>query len=243
MSDPTGPSGGTPHPDNHESTFVAPLFPLPNVVLFPGAVLPLHVFEERYKAMTRDALAGGRRQIAMALLTQGWEKDYYCRPAIEPVVCVGRILSHERLPDGRYNFLLQGTTRARVVRELSADEDDDVPADCEYRLAVLRPLVGRPADADAMAAGRGALRSVFVESAYARTPLGKRFVDLLRGDLPTADLIDLIAFNFIDDVAVKQAMLAEADVLRRVGLLVRALAPAAPMVSASVRMYGRPGLN
>src|SRR5665213_523951 len=59
-----------------------PLFPLPNVVLFPRALLPLHIFEERYKAMTADALAGDK-QIAMALLKPGWEKNYYCRPAIE----------------------------------------------------------------------------------------------------------------------------------------------------------------
>src|SRR5271170_7665930 len=94
-----------------------PLFPLPNVVLFPRAVLPLHIFEERYKAMTADTLCGDG-QIAMALLKPGWEKCYYHRPAIEPVVCVGVILSHEKLADGTYNFLLQGVARARITREL-----------------------------------------------------------------------------------------------------------------------------
>src|SRR5947209_20523346 len=98
------------------STFPAtPLFPLPNVVLFPRAVLPLHIFEERYKAMTAEAL-GGSRQIAMALLRPGWEKDYYGRPEIEPVVCVGEILTHEQLADGKYNFFLRGVARARVLR-------------------------------------------------------------------------------------------------------------------------------
>src|SRR5450432_1929344 len=86
------------------------LFPLPNVVLFPRAILPLHIFEERYKTMTADALCGAKR-IAMALLRPGWEKNYYCRPAIEPIVCVGTIVSHERLADGKYNFLLQGKMR------------------------------------------------------------------------------------------------------------------------------------
>src|SRR5436190_22730846 len=85
---------------------VVPIFALPNVVLFPRAVLPLHIFEERYKTMTADALLGDKR-IAMALLKPGWEKNYYQRPDIEPVVCVGRILAHERLAEGRYNFLLQ----------------------------------------------------------------------------------------------------------------------------------------
>src|SRR5436305_12586123 len=62
-----------------------PLFPLPNVVLFPRAVLPLHVFEERYKAMTADALAG-RRKVAMALLCTGWDNYYYVRTEIDPIV-------------------------------------------------------------------------------------------------------------------------------------------------------------
>src|SRR3954451_6199704 len=110
-----------------------PLFPLPNVVLFPRLVLPLHIFEERYKAMTADVIAPGRdRQIAMALLKPGWEKSYYERPAIEPIVCVGTILSHEKLPDGKYNFLLQGHTRARVVREVGGD--------LAYRTADLEPV-------------------------------------------------------------------------------------------------------
>src|SRR5258706_14355947 len=108
-----------------EFSRTVPLFPLPNVVLFPRAVLPLHIFEERYRAMTADVL-GSHRQVAMALLRPGWEKDYYGRAAIEPVVCVGTILSHERLADGRYNFLLQGHTRARGVEEVG-----DEP----YRLA------------------------------------------------------------------------------------------------------------
>lgn len=246
MSEHLGPIGGTPQPaDDHDATtlVVAPLFPLPNVVLFPGAVLPLHIFEERYKAMTRDALAGDR-QIAMALLRPGWEKDYYCRPAIESVVCVGRILSHERLADGRYNFLLQGTARGKIVRELSATEDDGVPPDCVYRMAALRPLHSRVGDPQLVDTGRAALRTLFVQSSLAQTSLGKKFADLLRSAVSTVDLIDLIAFNFVDDVVAKQAMLAEPDLGRRVGLLIRALAPVAtPTVSASVRMHAHPGVN
>src|SRR5438046_5951139 len=100
-------SDGSDGSDSSAGIESVPLFPLPNVVLFPRAVLPLHIFEERYKAMTRHALEGDRR-VAMALLRPGWEKSYYSRPAIEPVVCVGTILTHERLADGKYNFLLQG---------------------------------------------------------------------------------------------------------------------------------------
>src|SRR5262245_40628404 len=93
-----------------------PLFPLPNVVLFPRAVLPLHIFEERYKAMTADALAG-ERMIAMALLCRGWEKTYYDRPEIEPLVCERKILTPGRLPAGKANFLFERQMRAPVQQE------------------------------------------------------------------------------------------------------------------------------
>src|SRR4029078_6275463 len=103
--------------DDEMNPFAAvPLFPLPNVVLFPRAVLPLHIFEERYKAMTADALRGDG-VIAMALLKHGWEKCYYAAPSLETVVCVGKILTQEKLPDGKYNFLLQGIARAKVAAE------------------------------------------------------------------------------------------------------------------------------
>src|SRR4051794_34377802 len=106
---------GNPHAGPTVGSLSAlPLFPVPNVGLLPRAILPLHVFEERYKQMTADVLGDDDQRIAMALLRPGWEQNYYGKPAIEPVVCVGLILSHEKLPDGKYNFLLQGQTRARI---------------------------------------------------------------------------------------------------------------------------------
>ena len=92
-----------------------PLFPLPNVVLFPGVFLPLHIFEARYRAMTEDALAGDR-MIGMALLKPGFEAEYEGRPPIYPVGCMGLITHAERLPDGRFNIVLQGVERFRVHR-------------------------------------------------------------------------------------------------------------------------------
>jgi Lon protease-like protein len=226
---------------------VVPLFPLPNVVLFPKSVLPLHIFEERYKAMTRDAL-GGPRRVAMALLRPGWEKSYYGRPAIEPVVCVGKILSHEELPDGRFNFLLQGTMRARVVRERPAAADPDGPeslaTDRPYRLGVLQPLQEVVTDQDAVDAGRDALHTLFAESALGQTPLGRKFSELTQSHLGTGDLTDLIAFNFVDDVPAKQRLLAETDVAKRLPMLLEALGVTGrPVVSPSVRMFKKPGMN
>lgn len=110
-----------------------PLFPLPGVVLLPGGVLPLHVFEPRYREMVRDARQG-ERLIGVALLAPGYEADYEGNPAIEPTVCIGRMVSENELPDGRWILLLVGLRRARVVRE-----DWTRP----YRVAAVEPLPDR----------------------------------------------------------------------------------------------------
>jgi hypothetical protein len=95
---------------------VIPIFPLPNVVLFPGMPLPLHVFEPRYCAMVRDAMAG-ERVIGMVLLQPGWESDYEGRPPVYPHGCAGEVERCEELPDGRFNILLRGLDRFRLVAE------------------------------------------------------------------------------------------------------------------------------
>ncbi len=93
-----------------------PVFPLPNVVFFPKTYLPLHIFEPRYRQMVADATAGGQC-IAMALLKEGWESDYYGNPPIYPTVCVGRLVSVQPLADGRSNILLQGLERCEIQEE------------------------------------------------------------------------------------------------------------------------------
>jgi Lon protease-like protein len=202
-----------------------PLFPLPGVVLFPRAVLPLHVFEERYKTMMADALRGDR-QIAMALLRPGWERDYYSKPAIDPVVCVGRILSHERLPDGKYNLLLQGHARARVVRENSSTTP--------YRVAQLEPLAEIQGPVADMEAERERLTRLFRTAMLGSTPVGRQFRTLLgAGELSTQDVADLVAFNYIEDVPLKQSLLTEGDVLRRVRKTLDALEAARPALQAA----------
>ena len=97
-------------------TDLLPLFPLPNVVLFPNVFLPLHVFEPRYREMTAEAL-GSDRLIGMVLLRSGWERDYEGRPPVYPVGCNGVITHFERLSDGRYNIVLRGLERFRIVQE------------------------------------------------------------------------------------------------------------------------------
>ena len=93
-----------------------PIFPLPNVVLFPIVFLPLHIFEPRYREMVADAIKSDRL-IGMALLQPGWEHDYEGRPPVYPVGCSGVITHIDRLPDGRYNIVLRGVERFRIQEE------------------------------------------------------------------------------------------------------------------------------
>ena len=113
-----------------------PLFPLPNVVLFPNVFLPLYIFEPRYREMVADALAGDR-MIGMVLLRPGRDQDYEGRPPIYPIGCSGVLTHTEQLPDGCYNLVLRGIERFRIV-----EEDDTL----SYRRALIDPLVERPLD-------------------------------------------------------------------------------------------------
>ena len=106
---------------------VIPLFPLPNVVLFPHLLLPLHIFEPRYRAMTQDALDGSGL-IGMVLLRPGWEEAYRGRPAVHLIGTVGEIRESDTLPDGRFNIVLAG------LREFEVSEEH---ADRSYRYATV----------------------------------------------------------------------------------------------------------
>lgn len=119
-----------------------PLFPLPNVVLFPKSYLPLHIFEPRYQAMVSDAAIRGQC-IGMVLLKEGWESDYYGRPPLFPMGCVGRLVSVQPLADGRSNILLQGLERFEIEREWhdKAYREATITVTARESGAALDPLV------------------------------------------------------------------------------------------------------
>jgi len=95
---------------------IVPIFPLSGVLLLPRMPLPLHIFEPRYRAMTRDALADGG-WIAM-VQPSGAAADDPMNPPVYPTACLGRIVAHEEAEDGRYNIVLRGTCRLRIAEEL-----------------------------------------------------------------------------------------------------------------------------
>jgi len=137
----TGPTQETIHvPD------VIPIFPLPKVVLLPGEILPLHIFEPRYVEMVRDAVAS-HRVIGMVEVMPGFENDLPGSPPVREVGCVGFIASHEELPDGRFLLWLFGLERFRIEEEIDAHTQyrqarvryEPTPASPK-KLAGIRPL-------------------------------------------------------------------------------------------------------
>lgn len=96
---------------------IIPLFPLPNFVLFPGLGVPLHIFEPRYREMVND-VAQTHSIIGMLMLKGDWERDYYAYPDIYAIGCAGKIAALSKLPDGRFNLMLQGLSEFRVLREI-----------------------------------------------------------------------------------------------------------------------------
>jgi len=187
-----------------------PIFPLPNVVLFPNVVLPLHVFEPRYRAMLADALAGDRI-IGMTLLQPGYEASYEGRPAVYPIGCAGVITHAERLPDGRSNVVLQGIEKFRIV-----DEDSSR----EYRLAHIEPLPETASDADKrlLKQRRHRLEALLV-AAIERGGADPRFP----AAIPDEDLVNALSQYLGLDPVERQALLERDGILARCDGLIELL--------------------
>lgn len=168
-----------------------PLFPLPNVVLFPGMPLPLHVFEPRYRKMVEDARAG-HHTIGMVLLRSGWEKEYAGRPPVYPVGCAGRMDQVEALPNGRFNIVLRGLARFRI-----ADEHPGEP----YRVASIVPLEDATGDAAALEAARARLLAAIGKASDGPAVL------VLQNDLPAPAFVNALCQSLDLEPVERQSLL------------------------------------
>jgi Lon protease-like protein len=191
------------------------IFPLPEVVLFPGTPGPFHVFEPRYRAMVKAALSGDRL-IAVATLRDPADASR-SRAPVFPVAGAGFIEADERLPDGRFNILLRGVARVRLVeeiletgrpyREFRVDVMDDVcppggPSALAPEVSTLERCVlelARRSEADSGA------RDLAEAVARMRVP---------------GRLADAVAAALVSDTGSRIAILEELDVGRRIGLVV-----------------------
>jgi uncharacterized protein len=190
------------------------LFPLPNLVFFPGAVQPLHIFEMRYRAMMEDALAGDRL-ITLVLLKDGWEEDYDDAPAIHGVACVGKIMGEVKLPDGRYNLVLKGLARVKILEELAVETP--------FRQARVETVQDKPSiDLEALSKLRKRLEAG-VMPAFAKTSLHSQLETLFRSDMPLTEIGDILSFAMPMANAWKQKILQEENLTHRVEKLIEGL--------------------
>jgi uncharacterized protein len=221
--------------DAEEFCGVARLFPLPNLVLYPHVMQPLHIFEERYREMLEDALASDRL-IAMALLEPGWEPEYDSRPPIAPYACLGKVVTHHRLEDGRYNLLLMGVERIRIVREL------DPPRSfrrAEVELIHELPIAGSQSVCEDL---RRRLLAAFERYLPRDSQAPEQLQELLGEQLPLGVLTDLAAYALPLELNLKKRLLAECRADLRAQILVKQLerATADQLASAAAGLFPPP---
>ncbi|MEQ8210595.1 MAG: LON peptidase substrate-binding domain-containing protein [Lacipirellulaceae bacterium] len=193
------------------------LFPLPDLVMFPHVVQPLHIFEQRYREMLREALDSDGL-IAMSIPVPSSspliDED---RPDLEPYACLGKVVTHQRLEDGRYNLMLLGVRRVRLIEEL--------PQERTFREAKVELL--DDFESDISSASRDALQSQLTESFRTALPSGSLPSDavseLLSSDIPLGVLTDLVSFALPFSGEIKRQLLGESNVDARANLLLQAL--------------------
>jgi hypothetical protein len=187
-----------------------PIFPLPNVVLFPQVFLPLHVFEPRYREMVGDALDDDRI-IGMVLLRPGWEGEYEGRPAVYPIGCAGLITHAERLGDGRFNIVLRGLEKFRIV-----GEDDSR----SYRLASVETIEEPMAEGDRepMRVARRRLEALLVPQ-----PSGRAADSKVPPSMADEDLVNSLSQYLELEPVEKQALLERNGLLARCHSLIELL--------------------
>jgi len=174
---------------------ILPVFPLPDTVLFPGTLLPLHIFEPRYRAMVRDVTAGEGLIVISRMLGERFER----------LGTVGRVRDLEPLEDGRFNLVLLGLERVSMT---------EVPCDTPYRQVSVEPSPERPGSDDPVAIERSRIEllaslSALLSVANSTVPV------VLNEDQPFEVVVNKACASLPVDASIRQALLAEDDLLAR----------------------------
>jgi len=184
-----------------------PMFPLPGVVLLPHALLPLHIFEERYRAMTRDVLKGSRF-IIVSLIAPG-ESEAAEKPAVQRIAGVGEIMMAHELPDGRFNLVLRGRARIRIDEELATPRP--------YREVAATVLPDLPVlDGDELRDAEESLRALVGQLADAIPEGGEILRQVVAEQDTAAELVDVLTAQLVYEPATRQRLLETREVMRRI---------------------------
>jgi len=190
------------------SHFDCRLFPLPNLVLFPHALIPMHIFEPRYRQMTADALESDRLMTVVQIRSK-----LHVAPEPVPIMevgCLGKIVEHRQLADGRYNLVLGGLKRVRLKREKSSLKLYRI---AEGEILEDQDLVG-PTESE-----RNELVDLFRAVMEMHERLDQNLSMLIDSAIPVGILSDIIAHTLPLPPSLKQLLLSETDVICRVRCL------------------------
>ncbi|MBN1517452.1 LON peptidase substrate-binding domain-containing protein [Candidatus Sumerlaeota bacterium] len=194
-------------------TWQVPIFPLPGIVFFPNSILRLHVFEPRYREMTRDCIEGDGLMV-VSLLKPGWENAYYESPAVYRVAGLGRVVDYKKFPSGKYDITLNGLERVRIENEYQHSP---------YRMAEVSRLNGflsSPEEIGHAIQRQFQCLSRAMERLLELLPQMRPIQQKILASHPHPGVVaDLLAHYFVTESYDKQCILEEQNVLRRIGLV------------------------
>lgn len=205
------------------------MFPLPNIVLLPGALLPLHIFEPRYREMTRDVLEGSGL-IALARLRPGYEATDGDQPAVHPMLGIGRVIASDQLEDGRYNILVRGLIRAHIAAEL--------PQPSGYRVIHAQRVHDSDGEPAVLAAMHQKLIALCDQLSRALDQGGEQLRELVRSEESPSGCADVVSAALITELDERQRLLETNDpaerlsrAMQHVSRLLTELGPHSPLMS------------
>lgn len=192
-----------------------PLFPLDSVVLLPQQVIPLHVFEPRYKQMVGRVLDGPGQFALATFAGDRWKQEYHGRPPLRPAVCLAQIVQHEAMLEGRFTIIVQGIARATIVEESPPTEGR------LYREAILEPLgLDDPSNGSHLGEVRELLEELLEEGPLTHMAAARPVLQFIRDeDVPVSAMLELVSFSLLNGPDLMYRLLAEGDLDRRAGMI------------------------
>lgn len=200
-----------------------PLFPLSTVVFFPNTLLPLHIFEPRYKQMVNDVI-NAEKMIGMALLKPGWESNYYDNPEVFDVAGMGRIVSSETSEDGKMNIVLYGLKRVKI---------EEILKDSPYRLARVSIVENMYGTSDEVYKRR--IEELITKWNFTLEEKQKSHRININTTLPLESLTDALATLILSNVFDKQTLLEEPGVQKRAEAIIKELETRLDIVTVTSR--------
>lgn len=209
-----GDDEGSEHTTVVELPTSLPLFPLPNLVAFPGIVVPLHIFEPRYRALVQD-LDDEHPFLGLAVLTPGGGGERAPQAEVNPIVCGGRVANIQPRDDGRFDIVFVSLARARLL--------EDTLTDREYRVGKVDWIEPHVRDEPNQLSLKLGLYQVLEQLAASHPNLGTKALELREHELPLGRLTDMVASSLPLHVHAQTRILEELDASKRAVLLLAML--------------------